>query len=288
MFRSRRPGHTSDVNSDQLFCGTALAQRIEEAEAQLIVAATTASRGRGAEGLVLPVAGGWACFVEAGSPMNKVVGLGFGAMPDEAVIGEIERAMAARNAATQVELSNLADPEIAAVLSGRGYRLTAFENVLGRSVAGFVPGHGSAGVQIRRADDLNAWVDVVVEGFAHPDGAGVSRHEEFPKEVVERAERDIEKAGATPYIALCDGVVAGGGSVRMTGGIAQLTGAATAPAYRRRGVQSALLQARLADAAAAGCDIAVVTTAPGSQSQQNVQRHGFQLLYTRAVLMKPD
>jgi len=47
-----------------------------------------------------------------------------------------------------------------------------------------------------------------------------------------------------------------------------------------------LLSARLADAAVGGCDIAVVTTAPGSKSQQNVHRQGFHLLYTRAVLVK--
>ena len=32
-------------------------------------------------------------------------------------------------------------------------------------------------------------------------------------------------------------------------------------------------------------DLAVVTTAPASTSQKNVQRIGFQLLYTRAVLV---
>ena len=94
-------------------------------------------------------------------------------------------------------------------------------------------------------------------------------------------------AGATRYIALHDGVVAGAASIRLADGIAQLTGAATAPAHRRRGVQTALLAARLVDAAAAGCDIAVVTTAPGSKSQENVQRRGFDLLYTRAILVKP-
>ena len=72
----------------------------------------------------------------------------------------------------------------------------------------------------------------------------------------------------------------------MTEGIAQFTAAATAPAHRRRGVQTALLLARLTDAAAAGCDIAVVTTQPGSRSQQNAQRRDFDLLYTRAVLVK--
>ena len=40
------------------------------------------------------------------------------------------------------------------------------------------------------------------------------------------------------------------------------------------------------EAAEAGCDIAVVTTLPGSKSHENVQRQGFELLYTRAVLVK--
>jgi GNAT superfamily N-acetyltransferase len=121
----------------------------------------------------------------------------------------------------------------------------------------------------------------------HPDTEGVPSHEDFPREIVENAERDIEQAGATTYLAFCDGVVAGGGSMRMSEGVAQLTGTAKSPAYRRRGVQTALLSTRLADAVRARCDIAVVTTQPGSKSQENVQRRGFHLLYTRAVLVKP-
>ncbi|KMV15693.1 GNAT family acetyltransferase [Mycolicibacterium conceptionense] len=273
------------VREGELFCGVELARRIEKAESDLIVAATRAARDRGADGLVLPVAGGFACFAEPNSPMNKVVGLGFDGLPDEAVLGEIERAFAARGSATQVELSNLADPEVTALLSGRGYRLEEFENVLGRPV-GDEPAPVSD-VQVRRADDLTAWVNVVVEGFAHPDGEGPVSHEQFPADIVERAERDMEKAGATAYVALCDSVIAGGAMMRVAGSIAQLAGAATAPAYRRRGVQAALLATRLHEAAGAGCEIAVVTTAPGSKSQHNVQRRGFQLLYTRAILVKP-
>ena len=87
-------------------------------------------------------------------------------------------------------------------------------------------------------------------------------------------------------MALRDGVFAGGASFRPAGGVAQLTGAATAPRHRRRGVHTALLSARLADAAAVGCDVAVITTQPGSRSQQNVQHQGFDLLYTRAVLVR--
>jgi len=164
-------------------------------------------------------------------------------------------------------------------LTHRGYQLVSFENVLGRSLQGLQQPVPPSGVEVRLSDDRAAWLEIVVEGFAHPDIEGVPSHEDFPREVV-------EQAGATPYLALRGGVVAGGASMRISEGVAQLTGAATAPAHRRHGVQTALLSARLADAVRAGCEIAVVTTQPGSKSQQNVQRRGFHLLYTRAVLVK--
>jgi GNAT superfamily N-acetyltransferase len=267
-----------------LFCGIELGRRIESAEAQLIVAATEAAHRRGADVLALPVAGGYACVVEDGSPMNKVVGLGFDGMPDD--WAAVERAVLDRGVPIHVELANLADPAIATRLTENGYALAGFENVLGCALPHDAP--EPAGVEVRTcgADDLDTWVDIVVEGFASPDAVGVPTHEDFPREIVASAMRDFADAGAVGYLALCDGVPAGGGSMRVTDGVAQLTGAATTPSFRRRGVQAALLSARLSDATLAGCDVAVVTTAPGSTSQKNVQRKGFQLLYTRAILVR--
>jgi GNAT superfamily N-acetyltransferase len=217
-----------------------------------------------------------------------VAGLGFGGTPEAADLDEVERAFAARGAPVQIELANLGDPAVGLQLTERGYRLVSFENVLGRAVPGQPERVTPPGVKVRRCgeQELDAWFDVVVEAFSHPDTEGLPQHEQFPRQAIERAERDLVAAGGvTCYLALCDGVVAGGASMRAADGVVQL-GAATLPAYRRRGVQTALLAARLADAAAAGCDIAVVTTQPGSKSQQNVQRRGFDLLYTRAVLVK--
>jgi ribosomal protein S18 acetylase RimI-like enzyme len=273
-----------------MFCSTELAQRIERAEAGLIAQSTEAAVRRGGEpaGFVIPVAGGAACFAEADAPFNKVVGLGFGGVPDNAELDEIEKAFAARGSATQVELAHLADPEIGAALTGRGYRLVSFENVLGRGLDDALERITPPGVDVRPSgeDEFDSWLDVLVDGFAHPDTQGVASHEEFPRDVLATATRDMAAAGATRYVALDDGVLAGAASVRLADGVAQLTGAATAPAHRRRGIQTAILAARLVDAAAAGCDIAVVTTAPGSKSQENVQRRGFDLLYTRAILVK--
>ena len=275
------------VSSAPLFCGIDLARRIERAEANFMVAATEAAGARGGRGLVLPLGGGFAVSADDGSPMNKVVGLGFDHIPDGEALDEVERIFAEFDAPVQVELATLANPEIAGMLTGRGYLLAGFEDVLGRALDDEIAA-SDTGIELYSGTrvDLDAWIDTILDGFTSPDGAGVPSHEDFPRDVIAQAERDIEKAGATPYVALCDGVVAGAASLRITDRIAQLTGAATRPDYRRRGAHVALLVERLRDAQRAGCDIAVVTTAPGSASQKNLQRNGFHLLYTRAVLVR--
>ena len=273
-----------------MFCDTGLAERIERVEAQLVAQAGRAAHSRqvGSDGFVMPIAGGVATYAEPGSPFNKVAGLGFAGVPSASGLEEMELAFAARGADVQVELSHLGDSRIGALLTDRGYRLTSFENVLGRALDDEIEPVTPPGVEVRRSDedDFDDWLDVVTEGFAHPDVQGVPSHEDFPRDVIARAERDFAVAGVVRYLALRDNVPAAGASLRIADGVAQLAGSATAPAHRRRGIQSALLDARLTDAAAAGCDIAVVTTQPGSKSQQNVQRRGFHLLYTRAVLVK--
>lgn len=273
-----------------LFCDTALAERLERVETQLIVSASEAARRRQEHphGFAIPVAGGVATFAEDGSPYNKVVGLGFGGVPDPTEFDAIEEAYAGCGAPVQVELAHLADPAFLSFLAGRGYRVEAFENVLGRDPGGDPPRAATPGIEVRPSgdDEFEQWLEVVADGSMHPDTQGVPWREEFPRETYLRAERDSRAAGVNRYAALHDGVLAGGAGIRMAEGVAQFAGAATAPSHRRRGIQSALLSARLADAAAAGCDVAVITTQPGSKSQQNAQRRGFDLLYTRAVLVK--
>jgi GNAT superfamily N-acetyltransferase len=278
------------ADRSSLFCDTGLAARIERAEAELITAlgAATGRRIGSAAGFAMPIAGGVACFAEDGSPYNKVVALGFDGVPNAAALDDIEEAYAARGAHTQIELAHLADSAIGLLLTERGYRLESFENVLGRVIAPGPEPVMPPGVEVRPSPgaELETWLDVVVDGAAHPDTEGLPWHEEFPREMLENAERDSAAAGVMRYAALRDGVLAGGASLRVSDGVAQFAGAATAPAHRRRGIQSALLSARLADAAAAGCEVAVITTQPGSRSHENAQRQGFDLLYTRAVLVK--
>lgn len=265
-----------------LFCDPTLAERIELAATARMVAGT---RQRG---FVIPIGGGCATFAEEGSPLNKVAGLGFGGVPAAAEWDALEYAFEEHNAPVQVELAHLGDPGIAVRLTARGYRLTGYENVLGRTVDPPPERVSPLGIEFRPSgdDEFDLWVDVVVAGSMEPDTVGESSREDFPRDVIARAVRDLSSTGVRRYLALCDGVPAGTASATFDDGLASMTGAATLATYRRRGIQSAFLAQRLADAAEAGCDIATVTTSPATKSQQNAQRLGFELLYTRAVLVK--
>ncbi len=190
----------------------------------------------------------------------------------------------------RVELSSLGGPETGTLLTRRGYTLQGFENVLAISLP--APQRDIAGATVARTAEAETaqWIDVLASSFAAPDAYdGPIVEEHVDRGALDALlEQTSEIDGFMAYLARRNGEVAGAGGMRIANGVAQLCGAGTLPAHRRRGVQTALLQQRLADAAHAGCDIAVVTTQPGSVSQQNVQRQGFELLYARAILVKAD
>ena len=278
-----------------LFATASLARRIERAETTLITegARATATRVGSDNVFIKQFCGGVAVHAGAGSPFNKVAGLGFLGVADEATFEEIEAEFTARDSPVQVEISTLGYPAIARTLTGRGYELVGFENVLGFALDGGValpepPVPPSVSIGRANTDEHTAWMHAVLTGFQHADVYdGPESHERIDVEVLARVFEDMASAsGFERYVARIDGTVVAGASLRLFDGVAQLAGAATLPAFRRRGIQSALLRYRLSESARRGCDIAVVTTSPGSKSQQNVQRVGFELLYARAILIK--
>jgi ribosomal protein S18 acetylase RimI-like enzyme len=277
-----------------MFATASLAKRIEQAECSMLRELSGAVRARlggAADVYAESIGGGIAVFAGEGSPINKLAGLGFDATPEPAQLAAVEQAFAARNAPLQAELSSLADPPAGRLLTERGFRLVGFENVFGLPLDETFKATGSEEIEVHPSTpaDARGWMDAVATGFMHPDTYdGPPSHESFSREAIENIFIDTL---ATPsferFLARRGGAIAGGASLRIDRGVAQLAGAATMPEHRRRGVQSALLRQRLASAAARGCDVAVVTTSPGSKSAANVQRFGFQLLYVRAVLIKP-
>jgi GNAT superfamily N-acetyltransferase len=271
------------------FGGVPLGARVERAESRLVAdAVAEAIRDGAPRAFVTPLAGGVAAFARPGSPLNKVAGAGFAGGLDERDLARVEAEYADRATPVRFELATLGEPSIPALLTRRGYVLEGHEHVLARALpSGPAPEHLDLQVVPSAANELALWLDTVIEGFAHPDEQGVPSSESFPRALLEATLRDMDRCeGLARYLAWRRGSVAGGASLRIHDGVAILCGAATLPAHRRRGVQTALLRARLAEAGLAGCDLAVVTTQPGSRSQENVQKQGFALLYARAVLVK--
>lgn len=94
--------------------------------------------------------------------------------------------------------------------------------------------------------------------------------------------------GALTFAAEIDGKTRACGTGLMIPAhrIFAVCGAGTAAEFRGRGLQTALLQARLAAAAQAGCEYAVVVTQGGTTSQRNVERLGFRVAYSKVTVIK--
>ena len=242
-----------------------------------------------ARSTVITISGGLASFVSPASPINKVIGLALAAPLDLEALERIETEWRERNEPVRVELSVLADPSAGGMLTDRGYRLHGFEHVFGLALTDqpIEEAPPEISIDVARDDELQSWLDIAVDAFMNLDGTGSVADDALSREGLASA---INEAMGTPgfirYLARIDGAAVGEAAMRIDGDLAQIAGAGTLPRARGRGVQKALVRRRLADAHAAGCTFAVVTTAPGTRSQQNVMRRGFELLYARAILVR--
>jgi hypothetical protein len=281
----------AEMGGHLMFASVALAARIDRAEMRLIESVGRAIMAMAPESraFVEAVAGGIAAYAGPSSPMNKMIGVGFEGVPPERRLREIEDLFRERGAPLQAEVASLGDPAFAEELTKRGYVLRNFENVSGRPLV-----HADRdppavqGIRVDRLTETNAvdWIEAAMTGAQHPDIKGVPGDEPPPRDALDAALRSfVTVDGFRPYCAWIDGQLAGVGTLRVDDGVAQMCGASTLPRFRRRGVQTALLRRRLADSAVLGCDVAVVTTQPGSTSQENAHRQGFALLYARAILV---
>ncbi len=266
-----------------MFLDAAAAARIDRVEARLSLAVAAPLDNA----FITALHGGAAVLSRPGSPINKIIGVGFDSLLDERVLADIEAGWRARGEPVRVELATLALPVVAEQLGARGYRLLGFEHVLVRPITG-----ADAAVTPLHPvhTDHPEWQHLLVDGFAAPDGTGVPV-DDYGRDIIATVMSDFARAeGFQRYVATLhdqpDQPV-GAATLRIDDRIALLCGATTMPAARRRGIQAALLLARLRDASRAGCEYAVITTAPGSLSQHNATRQGFTLAYARAILVQP-
>lgn len=275
------------MSARPLHADLALARRVERAEIEFCAIGGSAA-GRVAR---CDVAGASGLYSAPGSPLNKVLGLGLhGAVGDDA-LDALTAFYAERHEPTQVELCPLAALDLPDRLVRRGFALVGFENELGARLpaAGRAAVPHAAALTVTRADADPRWARLVAEGFAAAEAHVGGGPEAGPGPAVDDL-AGMMAAFVHPdiarFLACVDGALAGGGASWERDGVLGIFGTATVPAFRRRGVHTALTVAAL-ESASPQADLAIATTAPGSTSQRTFERLGFRVLYTRAVFVRP-
>ncbi len=227
----------------------------------------------------IEVAGAYAMFDTPNSPCTQTFGLGLFHMPTVADMDRIEAFFKDRGAPVVHEVSPLADKAIVPMLHDRGYRLVELSNVLFRPIGEddladeAAPGNQSLQARLAGADEKDVWARTMAEGWRE--------FTQFADHMRDLMAVSSAIEGNTMFLAEIDGQPIAAGALAMHGGVALLSGASTIPEWRRRGAQNRLLASRLSHAVRSGCDLAIFCAEPGSSSQRNAQRHGFQIAYTR-------
>ena len=252
----------------------ALAARLEEAEASNgLHMAQSASRSV-AHVVAEPIAGGTAIFAGLGSPMTHALGIGLGDAVPDGELERLEKFFFDRESACLIDLCPLVDTSVLAFVQSRPYRVIEFNNVMVRRLVREESFAVSPDVLEVERDGITRWAGVVAKGFS--DNMLLS-------------EEDNKVLAASCSDAQCwlagEGDPTAGAAMRVEGKVALLLGDATQLAARGRGLQSRLIQARLASANQQGCELAMASVLPGSASHRNYERAGFQLVYMRVNLV---
>ena len=260
-----------------IFSSRELALRIETAEAlnQVEFARAYNEFHDFSEGAYRKINTGYAVFVGIDSPLTQAFGLGLDGPVTDAELAELEEFFSERGAPANVETSHLADMSLTHLFMERGYKVTEYSDVLAMSLdePGSIEASPENGVRKIRSEEIDAFARVVSEGFV--EGGPV------PQSLEDLFKVFFRQSNCACFGAFRGGKPTGGGAVFIQDGVAMLAGASTLPASRNLGIQTDLLKARLGFAAQKGCDLAVVTTAPGSVSQRNAWKRGFNIVYSR-------
>lgn len=258
-----------------------LARRLEAAEAKLAadyarVHAKLFPDGKAAEA---PIADGYAVFCGPHHPMTKAIGLGTSQACAADDVDQVEAFYSARHAPSAFDLAPTADPSLVALLAARHYHVEYFRSVLVRSLTSPDPlptSHGGVRVRALQAGEKNVWARTAIEGFDSP----------LNQETLGIYLPHAHQSYNTCFLAFVEDhpVPVGAAALSLYQGMATLFCTSTLPAFRRRGIHAALMVTRLHHAKRNGAELAAVTTRPGTDSQRNLERLGFQVVYTKPLV----
>ncbi|HYE61668.1 MAG TPA: GNAT family N-acetyltransferase [Phycisphaerales bacterium] len=236
----------------------------------------------------IDIAGGVATRGERGTWINSATGLG---MAGPVTPADIDRLIAFHEqwgAEPRIEVCPFADKSLLECLKGRGFNVVFFENVLFRDLAAPIepPSEHPAprGLEIRT---VNPRDEASVHEFALTGCIGFAEGKDPRPEAIALAAKCAAHPRTLAYTAFIEDKPAAAGALEVSGDIAALFGLSVLPAFRNRGLQSALIHHRLLAARDRGAKVATIGAAPGIGTERNARRAGFHVAYTRLFLTRP-
>jgi hypothetical protein len=232
------------------------------------------------------VAGCWAFFNGAADPSTRAIWADSGKVSD-GDLSRLENFFLERGAQPKVLIGDVSSSaDLVSRLINRGYEYgetlcTWWKALPAPETPVLVQGISVVEVH---PEGVEAWARTVATGFQETDGS--CGDEIGSHEVRSYAVRALRE-NCQSYLALIEGEPTGGAVLEIVNGIALVRTASTRYAQRRKGVQAALISARLRAASRAGCTIAFSMANKGSGSERNLRRFGFQLLQEGCTLSRP-
>jgi GNAT superfamily N-acetyltransferase len=228
------------------------------------------------------ICGGHMIFAGLGSPIGRATGAGLDQPLTAEQIDRIEQFYCSHKAPSQVDLCPLHDASVFEMFKERGYSIAELNNVLYRrldAAENFPPAPPGCEIRRGRVEEAEIQSGIVEQAF-FPDGP--------PEEFKGLLTPLYQMEGALTFSASMEGKMAacGAGLVILEHKMFAVCGAGTLGEFRGRGLQTALLRARLAAAAEAGCEYAVIVTQGGTTSQRNCERLGFRVAYSKVTVIK--
>jgi GNAT superfamily N-acetyltransferase len=225
-----------------------------------------------AGGTSLRVGGGFAHRRGEAHPLNQALGL-----VDPVTEPELAAVEAFLGAPVVLELSPGADPALWPLLARRGYRLQVFQQLWTQPLPGELPADPGPTVRVATVEEAGLYSKVVSGGFLGLD--------DWP-DLEPPFSVGLEIPDAWGFLAFVEGEPAGGGMLGLVDGVALLSGDGVLPRFRNRGLQKALVRARLRWAADRGCDLACASTLPGTPSQRAYEACGFRAAYPKVEMVR--
>jgi hypothetical protein len=211
---------------------------------------------------------------------NSVLGVGPEVLDDLETIRAFYREHD-RKCALEIAPGRLTEP-MALELAARGFAMVEYHVGLARrlspkDVSSFRAPEGVTIEEIDRNDTakLDQFIDAYLEGW------GMESAELEEGRLNMRAARGNREWRY--YLAFCDGQPAGTAILDVRGPTAMLGSASTRAAFRGRRVQAALIDRRIDDAAASGCDLLIGSANYGTSSMRNQQRAGLVTACTKGI-----